>query len=230
MLGPWWDMRIQHAIPIVIFNALSLLWFIALSLQLFKVRIILLLLFMVLTCVQVYKHQSFSRVGASPQIHKVYKVSLRFFVLPLKPDQVPDCALVVCSIAVGAVLHLGDNSYLDRQDCEGQHPSDRLPLQDLSGGFHRHCDCTISMLGCIPDSHLLQVELPWIVLGWISVRRECRIMFCFFALISMILFGISTALFCSPRECDCASMFASPLIVLCQSTVTSSRRGRSLPR
>ena len=78
MLGPWWDMRIQHAIPIVIFNALSLLWFVALSLQLFKVRIILLSLFMVLTCVQVYKHQSFSRVGASPQIHKVYKVSHDF--------------------------------------------------------------------------------------------------------------------------------------------------------
>ncbi|KAL1662137.1 hypothetical protein GGF50DRAFT_104471 [Schizophyllum commune] len=150
MLGPWWDMRIQHAIPIVIFNALSLLWFIALSLQLFKV----------------YKHQSFSRVGASPQIHKVYKIVLSLSValqLALFFTLVTT-AIWIDKIARGNIRRIA---------------------------FHSKIYKAAFIVTAI-------AELPWIVLGWISVRRECRIMFCFFALISMILFGISTALFCSP--------------------------------
>ncbi|KAL1741800.1 hypothetical protein HDZ31DRAFT_66583 [Schizophyllum fasciatum] len=150
MLGPWWDMRIQHAIPIVIFNALSLLWFVALSLQLFRV----------------YKHQSFSRVGASPQIHKVYKIVLSLSValqLALFFTLVTT-AIWIDKIARGNIRRIA---------------------------FHSKIYKAAFIITAI-------VELPWIVLGWISVRRECRIMYCFFALISAILLGISTALFCSP--------------------------------
>ncbi|KAF7373391.1 hypothetical protein MSAN_00548700 [Mycena sanguinolenta] len=39
---------------------------------------------------------------------------------------------------------------------------------------------------------------PWLTLGWISVRRESKSLFLLFSLISLILFGMSTALFTSP--------------------------------
>ncbi|KAJ3514816.1 hypothetical protein NLJ89_g2146 [Agrocybe chaxingu] len=64
LLQNWWEIRIQHAIPILAVNCLTLLAFGYLSFQLFKV----------------YATQSFSRVGASPKIHRMYKFVLLFSV------------------------------------------------------------------------------------------------------------------------------------------------------
>ncbi|KAF9556447.1 hypothetical protein CPC08DRAFT_92421 [Agrocybe pediades] len=64
LLGSWWDLRIRHAIPIVVVNAVILMAFVYISVHLYKV----------------YAEQSFSRVGASPGIHRVYKIVLSFSV------------------------------------------------------------------------------------------------------------------------------------------------------
>ncbi|KAJ7160792.1 hypothetical protein C8R46DRAFT_1223134 [Mycena filopes] len=44
------------------------------------------------------------------------------------------------------------------------------------------------------------LEVPWLVLGWISVRRESKALFILFAGISMILFLMATAMFISPLD------------------------------
>ncbi|KAF8961596.1 hypothetical protein BDZ97DRAFT_1190460 [Flammula alnicola] len=64
ILGDWWDIRIQHAIPIVVVNGVTLLAFCYVSYKLFNV----------------YANESFSRVGASPKIHRIYKLVLLFSV------------------------------------------------------------------------------------------------------------------------------------------------------
>jgi len=42
------------------------------------------------------------------------------------------------------------------------------------------------------------LEIPWLVLGWISVRREAKILFVLFSLISLGLLSMATAMFASP--------------------------------
>lgn len=150
ILGPWWDTRISHAIPIVIFNSVALLWFITLSLQLFKV----------------YAHQSFSRVGASPKINRVYKIVLSlsvalqlalFFTLAAT-------AMWIDKIATGNIRRLA---------------------------FHSDIYKAAFIITAI-------FEVPWIVLGWTSVRKERRKTFLLFAAISGVLLGIFSAMFFSP--------------------------------
>ncbi|KAF8154025.1 hypothetical protein B0H34DRAFT_799931 [Crassisporium funariophilum] len=63
LLGNWWEVRIHHAIPIVVVNVIALVASCYFSSRLFKV----------------YSNQSFSRVGALPAIHRMYKAS--FFSL-----------------------------------------------------------------------------------------------------------------------------------------------------
>ncbi|KAJ7482310.1 hypothetical protein B0H11DRAFT_1218586 [Mycena galericulata] len=41
-------------------------------------------------------------------------------------------------------------------------------------------------------------EIPWLVLGWISVRREAKTLFLLFSLISLILLAMATGMFVSP--------------------------------
>lgn len=64
LMGDWWDIRIRHAITIVVVNILTLFCFSYLSFRLF----------------QVYANESFSRVGASPKVHRMYKLVLFFSV------------------------------------------------------------------------------------------------------------------------------------------------------
>ncbi|THU93834.1 hypothetical protein K435DRAFT_757066 [Dendrothele bispora CBS 962.96] len=59
-LGGWWDLRLNHTIPIIIINTLFFLFITLLSVRLYNV----------------YARQSFKRVGASRQIHAVYKLVL----------------------------------------------------------------------------------------------------------------------------------------------------------
>lgn len=64
VMGSWWEVRMQHSIPILVVNALTLLAFMYLSTRLCKV----------------YANESFSRVGASATIHRLYKIILLFSV------------------------------------------------------------------------------------------------------------------------------------------------------
>jgi len=63
-MGDWWDVRIQHAISIVVVNVLTVVSVSYLSFKLFKV----------------YANESFSRVGASPKVNRMYKLFLFFSV------------------------------------------------------------------------------------------------------------------------------------------------------
>ncbi|KAJ3793050.1 hypothetical protein GGU11DRAFT_760243 [Lentinula aff. detonsa] len=59
-LGGWWEVRMGHTIPILVFNTVALVAATYLASRLYKV----------------YAQQSFNRVGASSQIHNVYKLVL----------------------------------------------------------------------------------------------------------------------------------------------------------
>ncbi|KAJ3992423.1 hypothetical protein F5050DRAFT_1579599 [Lentinula boryana] len=59
-LGGWWEVRMGHTIPILVFNTVALVAATYLALRLYKV----------------YAQQSFNRVGASSQIHNIYKLVL----------------------------------------------------------------------------------------------------------------------------------------------------------
>jgi hypothetical protein len=63
-LQNWWEMRRLHAIPILVLNVVSLVAIAIISVKLFKV----------------YASQTFSRVGASMEVHRVYKLVLVFSV------------------------------------------------------------------------------------------------------------------------------------------------------
>ncbi|KAJ3806415.1 hypothetical protein F5876DRAFT_68980 [Lentinula aff. lateritia] len=59
-LGSWWDVRADHTIPILVFNAVALVLATYLASRLYKV----------------YAQQSFNRVGASSRIHNIYRLAL----------------------------------------------------------------------------------------------------------------------------------------------------------
>ncbi|KAF8175156.1 hypothetical protein BJ912DRAFT_822266, partial [Pholiota molesta] len=64
LLGNWWDIRIDHGIPVVVMNCVALIALSLLSVKLFRV----------------YTTESFSRVGASAKVHRMYKIVLLFSV------------------------------------------------------------------------------------------------------------------------------------------------------
>ncbi|PPR00909.1 hypothetical protein CVT26_015519 [Gymnopilus dilepis] len=64
VMGHWWDVKLQHSIPFLIVNLIILLAFAYLSCKLYKV----------------YANQSFSRVGASQSVLRIYKLVLIFSV------------------------------------------------------------------------------------------------------------------------------------------------------
>ncbi|PPQ64909.1 hypothetical protein CVT24_008249 [Panaeolus cyanescens] len=64
LVGNWWEIRISHAVPIVVFNVLALLGQGYASYELFNV----------------YANQSFCRVGASERVYRIYKIVLLFSV------------------------------------------------------------------------------------------------------------------------------------------------------
>ncbi|KAH7868342.1 uncharacterized protein C8R40DRAFT_847429 [Lentinula edodes] len=59
-LGSWWNVRADHTIPILVFNAVALVLATYLASRLYKV----------------YAQQSFNRVGASSRIHNIYRLAL----------------------------------------------------------------------------------------------------------------------------------------------------------
>ncbi|KIK56193.1 hypothetical protein GYMLUDRAFT_47407 [Collybiopsis luxurians FD-317 M1] len=59
-LGGWWNVRTDHAIPVLIFNVIAFVLATYLASRLYKV----------------YARETFNRVRASPQLHKIYKLVL----------------------------------------------------------------------------------------------------------------------------------------------------------
>ncbi|KAJ3752849.1 hypothetical protein EV360DRAFT_75002 [Lentinula raphanica] len=59
-LGTWWEVRMGHTIPILVFNVVALVAATYLASRLYKV----------------YAQQSFNRVGASSRIHNIYRLVL----------------------------------------------------------------------------------------------------------------------------------------------------------
>ncbi|KAK0189792.1 hypothetical protein F5146DRAFT_1052574 [Armillaria mellea] len=149
LLHDWWSLRARHTVPVVVFNAVALLTLLFLSANLYKV----------------YANQSFSRVGGSPEINRIYK-----FVLLLS---------VTLQLA-GFFTLAATGMWIDK----------------ISGGsirrVARHLHLYLAAFGVTAA-----FDLPWVVLGWISVRREYRRLFIVFGALSIFLLGISTFMFAS---------------------------------
>ncbi|KAJ6468965.1 hypothetical protein DFH09DRAFT_493010 [Mycena vulgaris] len=146
-LGSWWDESNTNEIAGLVSNVLNLVMMAALSYKLFRV----------------YATQTFSRVGASPEIHRVYKlvlllsVSLQlagFFTLA-------QTALWISKISMGAIRQLAE-----------------------------HFPIYVAFLAVTAV-----FEIPWLVLGWICVRREAKTLFLLFSFISLVLCAMATLMF-----------------------------------
>ncbi|KAJ7223024.1 hypothetical protein GGX14DRAFT_656898 [Mycena pura] len=149
-LGSWWDQSGPVEIAGVLLNALDLVLMSALSYKLFSV----------------YASQTFSRVGASADINRIYKLVLLFSVV---------LQLAGFFTLVQTALWIGKISF--------------GPIRQLAEHFPIYlAELVITAV----------LEIPWLVLGWTSVRRESKMLFLLFASISFILFGMATALFISP--------------------------------
>ncbi|KAF9529038.1 hypothetical protein CPB83DRAFT_279871 [Crepidotus variabilis] len=150
ILKGWWDGRLQSAIPNLVINGITLIGYAYLSFRLFKV----------------YANETFSRVGASPQIHRMYKVTLVF---------------LVCLQLSGFFSLASTALWLDKI-CHD-------PIQHFAFHYKLYLAAFIITLVAQP---------PWLFLGWICVRRECRIRFGIFIAIAFLLLLVSTAMFFSP--------------------------------
>ncbi|KAJ7058121.1 hypothetical protein C8F01DRAFT_1149615 [Mycena amicta] len=148
-LGDWWS---QGGIEIaaLVFNILDLLVSAAISYKLFKV----------------YASQTFSRVGASPEVNRVYKLVLFFSVVLQLAGffTLAQTAMWIGKISLG-------------------------PVRVLTEHFNMY------LAGLIVTAVF---EIPWLLLGWMSVRRESKILFLLFVFISCVLFSLATLMLISP--------------------------------
>ncbi|KAJ7468593.1 hypothetical protein FB451DRAFT_1400957 [Mycena latifolia] len=149
-MGNWWYENGAHEIAALVSNALNLVMIAALSYKLYKV----------------YASQTFSRVGASTEIHRVYKLVLLLSVFLQLAGffTLAQTALWIGKISFGAIRQLAD-----------------------------HFPIYVAALALTAV-----LEIPWLVLGWISVRREAKTLFLLFSIISLFLFGMATLMFFSP--------------------------------
>ncbi|KAJ7145853.1 hypothetical protein C8R44DRAFT_3674 [Mycena epipterygia] len=149
-LGSWWNQTGPHEIAALISNVLSLVMMAGLSYKLFKV----------------YASQTFSRVGASTEIHRVYKLVLVLSsLLQLSGFFITSAtALWVSKISFGAIRQMAEHFPI------------YLAVLIITSVF----------------------AIPWLVLGWISVRRESKILFLLFAFISLVLVLMASGMFISP--------------------------------
>ncbi|KAJ7141871.1 hypothetical protein C8R43DRAFT_1238280 [Mycena crocata] len=149
-LGSWWNQSGSHEIASLVSNTLNLVLMAALSYKLFRV----------------YSSQTFSRVGASTEINRIYKLVLLFSV---------SLQLAGFFTLAQTALWIGKISF--------------GPIRQLADHF------PIYLAALIVTAVF---EMPWLVLGWISVRREGKALFLVFSFISLVLLFISTVVFTSP--------------------------------
>jgi hypothetical protein len=146
-MGEWWTLRIHHAIPLVVVNCITLLGIMYLSFMLFKV----------------YARETFSRVGASPVIHRVYKIVLVFSVF----------------LQLSGFFSLASSAMWIDKMCHGT-----LMLV----ARHSKLYMVLFIIGFL-------LEIPWLMLGWVCVRKEYRVRFAIFCAMSVILWLIPTVMF-----------------------------------
>ncbi|KAH6918013.1 hypothetical protein BKA70DRAFT_1245939 [Coprinopsis sp. MPI-PUGE-AT-0042] len=149
LLGTWWDLRMKHTIPLVVFNALTMIVLAWLTWKLFGV----------------YQTQTFSRVGASPAVHRMYKVLLSFSVL----------------LQLSAFFSLASASLWISRATSGTFMQFATHWKVYTGVF------AVFML----------LLLPWVILGWRCIRKECRTRSIMFFVLSVVLLGISSVMFAS---------------------------------
>ena len=149
LLGTWWDLRLKHTIPLVVFNVVAMLVLGYLTWRLFNV----------------YQNQTFSRVGASPAVHRMYKLLLCFSVL----------------LQLTAFFSLASSSlWISRA------------TSPTFMQFAKHWKIYTAMFAIF-----MLLLLPWVVLGWRCIRKECRVRSVIFFVISSILLVISSVMFAS---------------------------------
>ncbi|TEB30876.1 hypothetical protein FA13DRAFT_1814301 [Coprinellus micaceus] len=147
LLGPWWEMRLAHTIPVVVFNILSVIGLGFVSYKLLKV----------------YSAASFFKVGPTRSLQRVYKIVLVFSVgLQLSGF----FTAVSSGLWLSKVTH-GNFKSLIRHEA-------------------------LYIAGFVV---ILLAELPWLVLGWVCVRKECKKRFWVFAFLSVVLLTISSVTF-----------------------------------
>lgn len=149
LLGTWWDLRLKHTIPLVAFNVVTMLVLGWLTWKLFDV----------------YQTQTFSRVGASPAVHRMYKLLLCFSVL----------------IQLTAFFSLASSSLWISRATSGAFMQ-----------FAQHWKLYTAVFAAF-----ILLLLPWVVLGWRCIRKECRVRSIIFFVISVILLVISSVMFAS---------------------------------
>ncbi|KAF7326873.1 hypothetical protein MVEN_02581200 [Mycena venus] len=149
-LRSWWNQSASHEIAGLVSNAVNLVLMAALSYKLFTV----------------YASQTFSRVGASTEVNRIYKLVLLLSVILQLSGffTLGQAALWIDKISFGAIRQLAEHFF--------------VYLAEL-----------------VVTAVLV---IPWLILGWISVRRESKPLFLVFCFISLILLMMSTALFFSP--------------------------------
>ncbi|KAJ6542627.1 hypothetical protein B0H19DRAFT_1267865 [Mycena capillaripes] len=149
-LDSWWNHSGAHEIATLVSNAVNLVMMAGLSYKLFTV----------------YASQTFSRVGASEEVNRIYKLVLLLSVILQLAGffTLGQTALWIGKISFGSIRQLAEH----------------FPIY--------LAELVVTAV----------LEIPWLILGWISVRRESKALFLVFALISLILVLMSSALFISP--------------------------------
>ncbi|KAJ6619019.1 hypothetical protein B0H10DRAFT_2027299 [Mycena sp. CBHHK59/15] len=149
-MGTWWNQSGAHEIATLVSNAVNLAAMAALSYKLFKV----------------YSVATFSRVGASKEINRVYKLVL---LLSVTLQLAGFFTLVQTGLWVSKISFGG--------------------IRTLAEDFPMYLAALVVTV---------VLELPWLILGWTTVRREQRKRFLVFCVISLILLLMSTLMFASP--------------------------------
>ncbi|KAJ7279025.1 hypothetical protein C8J57DRAFT_152354 [Mycena rebaudengoi] len=149
-LNSWWDESEAHEIAGLVSNAVTLLAIAALTFKLFRV----------------YASQSFSRVGTSTEINRVYKLVLVLSVLLQLAGffTLAQTILWISKISFGSIGKLADHFQI--------------------------------YFAALVVTAVL--EVPWLILGWITVRKEQRLRFLVFCFISFGLLLIASLMFASP--------------------------------
>ncbi|KAJ7584864.1 hypothetical protein C8J56DRAFT_136562 [Mycena floridula] len=193
LLGGWWDLRVQHTLPVIIVNVVTLLIACFLTAKLFKV----------------YAAQTFNRVGASPEVNKIYKMVLLLSVF----------------LQLAAFFTLGASG---------------MWIDKISTGTIRQiAEPWPLYIAAFAATAIL--EVPWLVLGWRSVRRENRTQFIVFSVFSAMIFILLTLVFFSPLYqfiFMCWPFFAVMtvtayifvLLTICVSLFCRVHFGKGLPR
>ncbi|KAK0497794.1 hypothetical protein EDD18DRAFT_1351609 [Armillaria luteobubalina] len=127
LLQNWWSLRTRHTVPVVVLNVVAFLTLLFLSVNLYKV----------------YANQSFSRVGGSPEINRVYKACCFVLLLSVMLQLAGFFALAATGMWI-----------------------DKISVGTIRRIQARHRHLYLAAFGVTAAC-----DLPWVVLGWISAFR-----------------------------------------------------------